>query len=373
MDNKRYVWLFLVAAAWTASVPTRAPGCTIPVFAYALERWPAEPAPVMLFHRGPLTEAAQQFHTRLDEAATMDANQANVQIISVNVDEPMDDAAATAWQPHTNATLPLAVCLYPDQSREFWAGTPDAEQARLLIDSPARRTTARHLLKGATAVWILVSTGNAAKDARAQQALGNALTNAQQSLKLPEVDPADAAEILTSPAATLHIEFPILTVRRDDPAEVFFVRMLENAFQPPPRDEPAAYVIFGRGRVATQFCGDQINKENILPVCAFLTGQCSCQVKEMNPGVDLLFAAGWSQYVSAPYRVDEQLPDLVGTPVLAPAPAPPKTPAPPAPPSPEPAPKRRFTRGGLLAAALAPLALIGLLSLALHLKRRRNE
>ncbi|PIW14960.1 MAG: hypothetical protein COW34_07135, partial [Armatimonadetes bacterium CG17_big_fil_post_rev_8_21_14_2_50_66_6] len=33
--------------------------CSVPVFQYALERWPADPYEVVVFHRGPLSEQDQ--------------------------------------------------------------------------------------------------------------------------------------------------------------------------------------------------------------------------------------------------------------------------------------------------------------------------
>ena len=48
----RLILLVLSAAAL-------APTCNIPVFRYALERWPADSYEVILFHRGPLTAAEQ--------------------------------------------------------------------------------------------------------------------------------------------------------------------------------------------------------------------------------------------------------------------------------------------------------------------------
>ncbi|MBV8878389.1 MAG: hypothetical protein JO332_00360, partial [Planctomycetaceae bacterium] len=87
---------------------------------------------------------------------------------------------------------------------------------------------------------------------------------------------------------------------------------------------PVAFPIFGRGRALWALAGAGLNAQFIAEAGTFLTGACSCEAKEFNPGVDLLFAADWEAGLSAaPER--ERLPD----PLLKPRP--PEPPAPPAP------------------------------------------
>ena len=43
---------------------------------------------------------------------------------------------------------------------------------------------------------------------------------------------------------------------------------------------------------------------------AFLIGKCSCQVKEQNPGVDLLMKADWTSAAKASPVLDRNLPTL---------------------------------------------------------------
>jgi len=53
------------------------------------------------------------------------------------------------------------------------------------------------------------------------------------------------------------------------------------------------FPFYGRGRALFALVGEGINTENIEDVCAFLLGPCSCQVKAMAPGVDMLVRADW--------------------------------------------------------------------------------
>ena len=58
--------------------------------------------------------------------------------------------------------------------------------------------------------------------------------------------------------------------------------------------------------------GKGIQNENIDEACTFLTGPCSCQVKELNPGVDLLMAVDWEEEVSVVASATRELPELSG-------------------------------------------------------------
>jgi len=51
--------------------------------------------------------------------------------------------------------------------------------------------------------------------------------------------------------------------------------------------------VFGRGRALTALSGFEVSANVLSQAAAFLCGACSCEVKEMNPGKDLLLAANW--------------------------------------------------------------------------------
>jgi hypothetical protein len=59
------------------------------------------------------------------------------------------------------------------------------------------------------------------------------------------------------------------------------------------RSDPMVFPVFGRGRALLPLVGAGITARNIHDSAAFLVGACSCEVKELNPGFDLLLAANW--------------------------------------------------------------------------------
>jgi len=60
---------------------------------------------------------------------------------------------------------------------------------------------------------------------------------------------------------------------------------------------PIVLPVFGRGRVLDALHGDDWNSEMLVKVIDFLFGACTCQVKDGNPGLDLLFAVDWDSRV----------------------------------------------------------------------------
>src|SRR5262249_42605094 len=59
------------------------------------------------------------------------------------------------------------------------------------------------------------------------------------------------------------------------------------------------FPIFGRGRALCSLEGKALAAKDIEEAARFLCGACSCQVKELNPGVDLLIAADWDELIEA--------------------------------------------------------------------------
>jgi hypothetical protein len=111
----------------------------------------------------------------------------------------------------------------------------------------------------------------------------------------------------------LKLAFSMLRVSRDDPAEQFLVSMLLET-EPDLKDfsAPMAFPVFGRGRALYALVGKGINADTIHEACEFLIGPCSCQIKDLNPGADLLMAVAWDDLIEGRAVVDKELPPLTG-------------------------------------------------------------
>jgi hypothetical protein len=111
----------------------------------------------------------------------------------------------------------------------------------------------------------------------------------------------------------LKIAFSIVRVARSDPAERLLVDQLLN-WNPSLRNatKTLLFPVFGRGRVLPPAVGEGIRSEVIATMARLLTGPCSCQIKAMNPGFDLLMAAKWDALLEGRERPDPAPPPLVG-------------------------------------------------------------
>ena len=81
--------------------------------------------------------------------------------------------------------------------------------------------------------------------------------------------------------------------------------------------QPIVFPTFGRGRALFALVGEGINTDNLREAIAFITGPCGCEVKMLNPGVDLLMAENWDAAVMQFYQefyetAEEPLPELTG-------------------------------------------------------------
>jgi len=60
-------------------------------------------------------------------------------------------------------------------------------------------------------------------------------------------------------------------------------------------DEPMVFAIYGRGRALEPYVGKGITADNLAEIVMFVADACSCMVKDMNPGSDLLMKWDWDQ------------------------------------------------------------------------------
>jgi len=272
--------------------------CPIPVFQYALEHWTTDPYLVVVHHHGPLTDDQQAVVAMLKEYEHGERSTiANITVL-------LRDHAQlnTGVSPDR---LPRVEVRYPASSgirSAVWVGKLDRAELLTVLDSPARQEIAKHLLARKAAVWVVLESGNAAADNKALQTLQRELPRLQTTLEVPQV--AEEVGLELGDIQT-EITFATVRVRRDDPKEQVFVHMLLgvepdlNDF----KDKPLVFPVYGRGRVMYAMVGEGINPRTIAAAGEFLVGPCSCQIKEDNPGVDLLLPVDWQSQVKRRTRL----------------------------------------------------------------------
>jgi hypothetical protein len=279
----------VAAAFW----PLAAPACNVPVFRYALERWAADPYQIVLFRNGPLTAEKEALVRALEKRSQ--EGLANLTVTSVDLAREMPEPLRALWSAQENPSPPWMVVQYPKPTKIekwAWAGPLSDKAVEALIESPVRRELAQKLLSGDAVVWLLVESGSRKRNEEAGMLLEAELRNLEKSLVLPERSPLDPP---INPDLPLKIAFSTIRVARSDPAEGMLMNMLLNwNTNLITAQEPMLFPIFGRGRAISPAIGEQIRADAIREMAEFLTGPCSCEVKTMNPGYDLLLAANWS-------------------------------------------------------------------------------
>jgi hypothetical protein len=271
--------------------------CSIPVFRYALERWQPTPYQVVVFHKGPLGKEGQALARRLGEPK----EPINVAVTFVDVDGEMEEGQRKLWQAQPEgATLPWLVVRYPDAGEKDppvrACAFTEANVAGLL-GSPVRRKLAEALASGETAVFVVVESGDASADAAALELLEKELARLRKTVKLPEQSNEGPQLRYTIP---LRVSFTVLRLSRKDAAEAALLRQVMGSEEGLADVRgPIVCPVFGRGRLLCALHGKEIGAEQLSRVASFLCGACSCRVKELNPGVDLLLGADWPALLEA--------------------------------------------------------------------------
>jgi hypothetical protein len=314
----RHARRLLVAVALVGTVAVVAQACSVPVFRYALERWQADPYEVVVFHRGPLPPDQQAQVDRLKREGEAGKTFANVRATTCDLDDNPDPDLLQLWEAQKTDVLPWLVVHYPVASRNptpVWRGRLEESRVSGLLKSPLRKTIADRLIKGHTAVWVVLESGNKAADDAAAALLTKRMAHLEKTLKLPEISEEDIAQglVLIDPE-DLKLKFSLVRLSRTDPVEAMFVEMLlsseDDLRSDPPL--PMAFPIFGRGRALYALVGKGINNETIDQAGADLTGPCTCTIKEQNPGIDMLMPVAWDDLVQKVPEADKPLPPLVG-------------------------------------------------------------
>jgi len=297
--------------------------CQVPVFRYALERWQADRYELIVEAEGNLSPSEQ-------EAVDFLIDKAGDREMPTNVIVRLPEAGEAEVASPVAAKMSLH---YPGRRRgivtkPIWTGEVTMENALRVIESPARRELMTRILEGDSAVWVIVDSGDPEKDQAAEAQLIKSMAEAGSELEIPEgvvgrgAEPADGyvdPENVLQSDVPLKIGFSVMRIQRNAVDEEVFLQMLLNIEDDlgDYRDEPIVFPVFGRGRFIEPLIGRGVTRENVLEASGYLCGACSCEVKDQNPGMDLLMTMNWNMAMEGSQVIlDKILPPLEGTAVL---------------------------------------------------------
>ncbi|GAB5402295.1 MAG: hypothetical protein Aurels2KO_05260 [Aureliella sp.] len=309
--------------------------CNIPVFRYALERWKPDECEMIVFVRGelPLDLASrlasagfdlpgeQATPEQLEQKVAAPVGRVRVSVCDVSrFDDSAggenDSVAANTWSTLLKKSqrpikLPYGVVRAPTRKGpiEAWSGTLDQASLARLVQSPVRQELAQRLLSGHSIVWLLVEGDDTNKTRRLQsQLLANGETLSRK-LKLPEGIGLPGSELFSD--LPLWVKFSVLRIDRNDPKEKFLVNLL-GGLQPDAFADGTDLLVpvFGRGRALEVIPVESLSDNLVEDIARFLCAACSCQVKDQNPGFDLLLSVDWNRQL---FGEDGALPPSVAS------------------------------------------------------------
>jgi hypothetical protein len=342
---RRLYALALVAALALALSGGPARACDTPVFRFAMysPQWAPWPYVVFSFGDGQGDKDAERVNQLLRAAERDRDGVPNLRFAPV---DPADAAALEGLPAAVRKVYesrpdkrPFHVVVNPRGEVVYSGGLTTAD-VQGMLDSPARRELGRLMSQG-NVVFLLLE----GKDAKANQVAEGMVnevirlvgegqldgltpsgaSNAGTAERTPRkgdassAKPKDASKSgAASPPGTAP-KVALLKVSRGDAKEAWLVRMLMRADRDLDEvaERPMVFPVYGRARALPPCIGEGITRENLLHEqfgLRFLAGPCSCEVKDGNPGTDLLTSIDWPRVAADMARLygDEDSADRLG-------------------------------------------------------------
>lgn len=293
--NNRTLALGLLAGLLLATVTW---ACNIPVFRYALERWKPDACEVFVFCEASFGANQHPELSQLFAHAKEKRSNLSVTISTVGVDkQPQHVALWESIRKLPAMKLPYVVVrtsVNDKQSVNSWHGPLGNFKAEQLLDSPARREISKRLLKGDSVVWVVLKSPKPERNAAITQLLGQELKKLAKDTPFPDGLGLPGSELYAE--LPLLMQFTVLEIDPNDPREQFLVGLF-SGFDPEAvkNQQPLVVPVFGRGRALEVLPADRLDAGMIGDLTRYLCGACSCQVKERNPGFDLLLQSDWDR------------------------------------------------------------------------------
>jgi hypothetical protein len=289
----RRSWMGFLLLAFAMVSATQA--CETPVYRYAMYRWQPAPYEIYFFHKGDRGGAGSELEDRINEVSEGSDNRANVVFLPINLADDPDLLSVPpdikqGWLTQEEKRVPSYLVSTPYGVR-LYSGELTVESIDSLVDSPVRKSMATQLESGKVGVFLLLKGQDEAANEGARSILDEVVADVgagKISLYVPPV-----AEEEASPKNP-QFELGLLEVDRESEEEAWLIRSL-LAVEPDLTAEqrPMVFLVYGRARALLPYIGKGISRENLLREVEFISGACSCTVKDQNPGIDLLVRYDW--------------------------------------------------------------------------------
>ncbi len=282
--------------------------CNIPVFRYALEKWPGDGYIAIVLSEDELKGEGKQAFDFLMKYSMNESYASNLESYHFTT-ETLEKSEVLSWFSESPdlSKGPLLFVFPPRSARikgAVWETPLTLEAVENVLYSPVRNELANEICSGTSGVWVLLESGDAEKDEAAWKVMQEAKVAINEHMVLPEgvvlsdgtvtgdgsiaYDPEN--ELFSD--IELKIDFKIKRIRRD--ADPFFTKtMIDMSDAGELSNEPLVFTLFGRGRALDPMISEGINEDNLYFSAEYLCGACSCEVKSQNPGYDILMLKNW--------------------------------------------------------------------------------
>jgi hypothetical protein len=288
----------MILLAATAALASVAQACDTPVYRYAMYRWLPAPYEVYCFHQSEIDDVAKAVKADIEAVSEAEDSRANVVFLPVDLEKDPDlktvpPDVKQAWEANPEQDLPSYLISSPF-GIHLYSGKLTKKQLPALISSPAREEMANQLEQGRAGVFVFLPGASQEANQKAENVIQGVVDDVKSGKVQLYVSPALAYAAEDEDNAVPQTEVGFVKIDRSDKAEEWFIRCLLT-LEPDLKDteEPILFTVYGRGRALFSCLGEGIHRDNLLQDIEFITGACSCTVKEQNPGVDLLVKYDW--------------------------------------------------------------------------------
>ncbi|HVJ66394.1 MAG TPA: hypothetical protein VM510_00345, partial [Caulifigura sp.] len=228
---------------------------------------------------------------------------ANLEITTVDVTQPFEPGFEDLWKTvPADAPLPyllVQVRMGREKVLTVWqAPLKDADFDKL-THSPQRQEIVDRLLKGHSAVWLVLPGKDELATHNTVNLIETELNRLQDELPLPAGIGQPGSEVYSEIPLTLR--FSVLLLKPGPDADILLPEIFRRVAPGAAAEgQPLVMPVFGRGRAVDVIPGDKADEGTVEDLSKFICGACSCQVKEQNPGFDLLMSVPWNERLFAP-------------------------------------------------------------------------
>ncbi len=256
--------------------------CSVPVFRYGLERWRPDPYIIELYYNNSHTNELTKV------LKTLRALDNGFSFIVKKIKTSNDFPRINLRYPHNTGIR-----------TNVWAGPMTVGNIKEILDSPTRREIARRIVSGDSAVFLLLKGDNEKKNKKTAETLSKNLPVIENQIKLPHERSDIPEEDLEIYDTNVVFKLSMLQLSKTNSKDEIFINMLTRIIPAAvlTNSFPVVYPIFARGRMLVAMPSKDVKKRNLENLCEYIAGECSCEIKGQNPGMDLLFSVDWDSLI----------------------------------------------------------------------------